>query len=84
MTHQFASPFSKPLGGTWASKQGMAASLYLPINKHFISALTHHWLSLGLFLFLSEPGVMVLFAFVIVFYEEHSHEPHLTANLSAV
>lgn len=84
MTHQFASPLSKPLRGMWASKQGMAASLYLPINRHFISALTHRWLSLRLFLFLGEPGVIVLFAFVIIFYEERSHEPHLTDNLSAV
>lgn len=62
----------------------MGASLYLPINRHFISALTHAWLSLGLLLFLGEPGVILLFAFAIVFYEEHSQEPHLTANLSAV
>lgn len=65
----------------WASKQGMSASLYLPINRHFISALTHSWLSLGLFLFLGEPGVIVLFAFEIVFYEEYSHEPHLADSV---
>lgn len=85
MTHQFASPLSKPLGGTQASKQAMATSLYLPINRHFIAALTHRYLSFILFLLPNrEPGAIILVAFVAVFYKELSHEPRLTDSLSAV
>lgn len=63
----------------------MAASLYLPINRHFIAALTRPYLSLILFLLPNrEAGVIDRFAFVIVFYEEGSHEPCLTDSLSAV
>lgn len=63
-------------------KHAMAASLYLPINRHFIAALTHCSSRLIFFLLPNcEPGVIILFAFVIIFYEEHSHELCLADSL---
>lgn len=67
--HQFPSP----LEGTRASKQPTAARLYLPISRHFSAALTHPCLSPVLFTLPNgEPGVIILFAFVIFFYEERT------------